>query len=241
MYFDKDFFFPFSYTVGGDLTILISLLFHPWCISPPRRSPTVMPATRSTSQQSFPAAAMIRNLSAPSPPPPPPPPCNPLPARQLSLWGTPPCWSSLIKMTNTLSNFTIHGAISPRLSHLTSTVTRKRGRQDRYHELLFQMRRLRLRFAQDHAASRWTNGDSHHGFLSQNLLLLTADDAESPLLLTPETTCRVTTSQLCPPSATSIYSSNGWANNGEPPWHPSSRQQDCPRDSEAMRGSWWPG
>lgn len=75
MYFDKDFFFPFSYTVGGDLTILISLLFHPWCISPPRsprpprRSPTVMPATRSTSQQSFPAAAMIRNLSAPSPPP----------------------------------------------------------------------------------------------------------------------------------------------------------------------------
>lgn len=71
-------------------------------------------------------------------------------------------------MTNTLSNFTIHGAISPRLSHLTSTVTRKRGRKDRYHELLFQMRRLRLRFAQDHAASRWTNGDSHHGFLSQN-------------------------------------------------------------------------
>ena len=59
-------------------------------------------------------------------------------------------------------------------------------------------------FAQDHATSRWTKEDSHHGFLSENFTLLTADDAASILLLILETTCQVTTYQLChlplPPS-----------------------------------------
>lgn len=66
------------------------------------------------------------------------------------------------------------------------------------------MRRPRFGFAQDHATSRWTKEDSHHGFLSENFTLLTAGDAASILLLILETTCQVTTYQLChlplPPS-----------------------------------------
>lgn len=188
------FFFSILLYTWWDFTILISLLLYPWCISLPHSIPL---AQQQCPQQ----ATHLNNLSQKSEYSgtylPPPPSCSPLPERQLSPCGTPPCQSSLIKMTNTLSNFTIHRAITSWSSHLISTITREEGKtgitnscfkwEDWGSDLLRIMQ----------LADGWINEDSHHGFLSQNLPFLTADAAASSLFQTSEAICQVTTHHLC--------------------------------------------
>ena len=133
----------------------------------------------------------------------------------------------MIKITHGWCSRTIHKALSLELRSLIFTVT-QRGRQVRYHWLLFSTRKLRLRgaprCAQDPPTRRQSSRDSDHTLLSPGHEVFKPEEAASALL-TSEATGQVDPPPTClqvpapPASAASIHGREQWASSQWGPLH----------------------